>query len=192
MAKKETEVPVEAEKVGEASKASKAGKTEAAAGTARTEVSEEGRRGPLSAVPRMQHEMERLFDDFMSKNWMRHWRDEWPSWPTGFGQALPRVDVIDRDNEVVVKAEVPGFAADEIDLSITDNTMSIKGSHREEKEEDGEYHRREISSSFVTRTVSLPTEVDGDKAKAKLRDGVLEVTVPKAKKTTRRSITVES
>ena len=154
--------------------------------------SEQGRRGPLSAVPRMQHEMERLFDDFMSKNWVRHWRDEWPSWHNTFGNGLPKVDVVDRDEEVVVRAELPGFKADEVDLSIGDNLLTIKcSSRKEEQEEDGEYHRKEISRSYLTRTVALPADVDGGEAKAKLEDGLLEITAPKSSKSARRSIKVE-
>ncbi len=166
-------------------------KTEAEVPVEHTAESEAGRRGPLSAVPRVQHEMERLFDDFMSKNWVRHWRDELPNWPHGFGNDLPRIDIVDRDKEVVVRAELPGFKSDEIDLSIGDNLLTIKGSSRQEKEEDGEYHRREISSRYLTRTVTLPEDVDGGKAKARLEDGLLEVTVPKSGKSARRSIKVE-
>jgi HSP20 family protein len=135
--------------------------------------------------------MERLFDDFMSKNWVRHWRDELPNWPHGFGNDLPRIDIVDRDKEIVVRAELPGFKSDEIDLSIGDNLLTIKGSSRQEKEEDGEYHRKEISSSYLTRTVALPEDVDGGKAKARLEDGLLEITVPKSGKSARRSIKVE-
>jgi HSP20 family protein len=169
----------------------KTAKTETEVPVEHTGESEAGRRGPLSAVPRMQHEMERLFDDFMSKNWVRHWRDELPNWPHGFGNDLPRIDIVDRDKEIVVRAELPGFKSDEIDLSIGDNLLTIKGSSRQEKEEDGEYHRKEISSSYLTRTVALPEDVDGGKAKARLEDGLLEITVPKSGKSARRSIKVE-
>lgn len=173
MAKSKTEVPVKAS----TAPASKA-------------LTEEERRGPRSAVPRVQHEIERLFDDFMSRNWLRRWGDEWPSFPAMLGD-LPRMDVIDRDKEVVVKAEVPGFTADDIELSISDNMLTVKGSSREEKEDEGEYRRREIRSNYLSRSVSLPAEVDGTKAKAQLRDGVLEVKVPKSRKSTRRTIKVE-
>jgi HSP20 family protein len=176
MANTEVEVPVQT-------------KTETTTET-KTEL-EQARRGPMSAVPRMQHEMERLFDDFMSKNWVRHWRDEWPNWHNAFGNDQPRVDVLDRDKEVVIRAELPGFKADEIDVSISDNLLTIKGSSRQEKEEHGEYHRKEISTSFLSRTVALPVDVDGDEAKAKLEDGVLEVTAPKSGKSARRTIKVE-
>jgi HSP20 family protein len=176
MANTEVEVPIQ-------------NKTETTTET-KTEV-EQARRGPMSAVPRMQHEMERLFDDFMSKNWVRHWRDEWPNWHTAFGHEQPRVDVLDRDKEVVIRAELPGFKADEIDVSISDNLLTIKGSSRQEKEEHGEYHRKEISTSFLTRTIALPVDVDGDNVKATLEDGVLEVTAPKSGKSARRTIKVE-
>ena len=70
--------------------------------------------------------------------------------------------------------------------------MTIKGSTRaEEKEEEGDYHRCEISQGSFSRTLSLPSEVDPDKAKAKFKHGVLKLTIPKVKKSTHKKITVE-
>lgn len=196
MAKTETEIPVET-KPGKNRSTDPTHSTETTQDPLATEAVEatevdEGRRGPLSAVPRMQHEMERLFDDFMSKNWVRHWRGEFPNFHNVFNHELPRMDVIDREGEVVVKAELPGFTADQIDVSVTDNALTIKGTSRAEREEEGEYHRKEITSSYLTRTIALPAEVDGTQAKARLEDGLLEVSVPKSAKSSRRRIEVES
>ncbi len=140
-------------------------------------------------------EMDRMFDSFFPRGWLRPMRWEWPSWAEAaapFEGKAPRVDVIERDNEVVIKAELPGVKKGDIDVSMTDNTICIKGSTRhEEKEEKGDYYRREMSRGEFSRTLSLPAEVDGDKAKAKFADGVLEVVVPKVEKAKRRSVKVD-
>jgi HSP20 family protein len=105
---------------------------------------------------------------------------------------VPKVDVVDRENEIVVKAEVPGVEKKDLDISVSDNSVTIKGStRREEKEEKGDYDRREISVGSFSRTVALPAEVDGNKAKANFKDGVLELTIPKAEKAKRHSVKLD-
>lgn len=140
-------------------------------------------------------EMERMFDNYFSRGWLRPFRSEWPSFsklPQPFEGKTPSVDVIERDDEVVVKAELPGVDKKDIDVSVTSNTVTIKGStSHEEKEEKGDYYRCEISRGSYSRTLSLPADVDESKAKAKLKDGILELTLPKVTKSKRKSIKVE-
>ena len=91
-----------------------------------------------------------------------------------------------------MKAEVPGIKKEDIEVSVTDNTITIKGStRREEKEEKGEYYRCEISRGSFARTVALPDNVDSSKVKATFKEGVLEVVMPKVEKSKRRTIAVE-
>jgi HSP20 family protein len=93
---------------------------------------------------------------------------------------------------VVVRAEVPGVEKDDLDISVSDNTVTIKGeTRREEKEEKGDYYRSEISRGTFTRTVMLPGVVATDKAKAKFKDGVLELKLPKVEKTKRRTVKID-
>lgn len=138
-------------------------------------------------------EMDRLFDSFMRHGWMRPWRFEWPSLPElALESKMPKVDVVDRENEIVVRAEVPGVEKKDLDVSVSDNAVTIKGSTRhEEKEEKGDYYRHEISSGAFSRTVALPAEVDGSRAKANFQDGMLELTLPKIEKAKRHSIKLE-
>jgi HSP20 family protein len=104
---------------------------------------------------------------------------------------MPKLDIIDRDDEVLVKAEVPGVAKEDIEISLTGNLITIKGeTHKEEKEEKGDYYRCEISRGAFSRTATLPAEIDDSKAKAVMTDGVLEVTLPKVEKAKKRSIKV--
>lgn len=140
-------------------------------------------------------EMDRWFEGFLPRGWMRPFRMGWPSWDelaVPFEGRMPKVDVIDRDEEVVVRAEVPGIEKDDLEISVSDNSLTIKGeTKREEKEEKGDYYRSEISRGAFTRTVMLPGVVATGKAKAKFKDGVLEVTMPKIEKTRRRTVKID-
>jgi HSP20 family protein len=140
-------------------------------------------------------EMDRFFESHFPSGWLTpfHWpRPSWGELSAPFEGKMPNVDVIDRENEVVVKAELPGVDKKDLDISVTKNSVTIKGStSHEEKQEKGDYYRCEMSRGSYSRTVSLPAEVNEDKAKAKFKDGVLELTIPKAEKARRRSIKVE-
>lgn len=140
-------------------------------------------------------EMEQMFDTFFRRGFMRPFHWDWPSWSelaAPLEAKLPRVDIVDRDNEIVVRAEIPGVNKDNLDVTLSDNTITIKGSTRhEEKEEKGDFYRCEITRGSFARTVALPAEVDGSQAKASFKDGMLEVTVPKVTPAQRHTIKVE-
>lgn len=140
-------------------------------------------------------EMDRLFEDYFSRGWMRPFRWEWPSlgeMAKPFEGKMPKVDVIERDDEVVVKAELPGVEKKDLDVSVTENSVTIKGTtSHEAKEEKGDYYRCEISRGAYARTVALPSYVDADKAKASFKDGVLELKLPKVEKSKRRTVEVQ-
>ena len=143
-------------------------------------------------VPSPFEEMDRMFDSFLHRGWLRPWRFDWPELPALPQLRIPKVDVIDRDKEVVVRADLPGVAKEEIDIQVGENTVTIRGeSRREVKEEKENYYRRELSYGGFSRTVGLPAAVDGDKAKAELKDGVLEVTLPKSESAKRHAVKVE-
>jgi HSP20 family protein len=140
-------------------------------------------------------EMERLFDNFMRRGFMPTFGRDWPTWPDlrmPFEQRTPRVDVIDRKDEVIVRAEVPGVDKKDLEVSLTDTTVTIKGSTKHEKTvEEGDYHRAEMTRGSFSRTVGLPGDVDGENAKATFKDGVMELTMPKRARSKRRTIKVE-
>jgi len=155
--------------------------------------SQEIQKAPARALSPFE-EMDRMFDQYFRRGWMRPWRFEWPSLPeVGLPEMkVPKVDVIDRENEVVVKAEIPGVEKKDLDISVGEDTVTIKGSTRhEEKEEKGDYYRCEISRGAFSRTVALPATVDGGKAKGSFKDGVLELTLPKIEKAKRHAVKVE-
>ncbi len=138
-------------------------------------------------------EMERLFENFFPRSLLRP--VQWPDWAelaAPFEGRSPKVDVIERDDEVVVRAELPGVSKEDIDLSLSDDSLTIKATTRKEQEsEEGDYHRREIVQGSFARTIALPAAVQGDKAKASFKDGVLELTLPKAAPAQRHTIKVE-
>jgi len=140
-------------------------------------------------------EMERMFNDYISRGWMHPFRPDWPNLfksAQPFEGKSPSVDVIERDDVVIVKAELPGVDKKDIDVSVTNNTVTIKGkTSHEEKEEKGDFYRCEISRGSYSRTLSLPAEVDEGKSKAKVKDGILELTLPKLTKSKRHSVKVE-
>ena len=104
----------------------------------------------------------------------------------------PRVDVIERDDETVVHAELPGVDKDDLEVTLADDVLTIRASTGEEKrEEKGNYYRREIVRGAFSRTIRLPTDVDGEHAKSKFKNGVLVVKAPKLKKARRRVIKID-
>ncbi len=139
-------------------------------------------------------EMERMLSDFR-RDWLRPSLWEWPHFPempSVFEGRFPSIDVVNRDKEVVVKAEVPGIEKDDLEVSISDRNLTIKGqSRQEEKQEEGELFRQEIRSRSFSRVITLPAEVDAKKAKASYKDGVVELTLPKVRKSTTHKVQVD-
>jgi HSP20 family protein len=136
-------------------------------------------------------DFDNLFDDFLSRRWPRLFDRNFPSsamgsWETSF----PKVDIIDHDNELEVKAALPGIKKEDLDVSINNQTITIRTTTKEEKKEEGKYFRREITRGEYQRTLSLPDSVDADQAKASFKDGILKVTIPKTNKGKRKSINI--
>ncbi len=139
-------------------------------------------------------EMDRLFDNFFPRAWLSPWRRGWPDWMMAeepFAMKMPRVDVIDRETEVVVRAEMPGVERKDLEVELSGQTLTIRGErHHAETQERGEYFCEEIAHGSVSRTIRLPETVLADQVKAELRDGILEVHLPKAERTERTRIDV--
>jgi len=96
----------------------------------------------------------------------------------------PLVDLVDKGSELVVRAELPGLAKEDVDLTVTDDGIEIRAEtnrSREEKEKNYEY--RERTYQALQRVLSFPEEVKADLASATLKDGILEVRVPKEEPT---------
>jgi len=98
----------------------------------------------------------------------------------GLNVSTPKVDVIENDDNVVVKAEMPGMKPEEVDVRVEGNLLTLHGEHKEEHDQkEGQYHVREMRQASFHRVLPLPTDVDPDKAKAEFDNGVLRLTLPK-------------
>jgi HSP20 family protein len=121
---------------------------------------------------------------FFGKNW------ELPTSTTAWN---PSVDIFENDNEVVVKAELPGMDAKDIDVRLENNILTLKGERQFEKEAKEEnYHRIEREYGSFTRSFALPTAVNGEKVKAEYKDGILKIVLPKKEETKPKPIKVEA
>lgn len=104
----------------------------------------------------------------------------------------PVVDMYDKKDEIVVKAEIPGVEKENINISVSENTLTIKGEMKKEeevKEEDYYYSEREYGS--FARMLSLPAKVQSDKIKASFKNGILEIHLPKAEEAKPKEVKVE-
>lgn len=143
---------------------------------------------PMKELETMRRDMERLFEDVFEPTLRR--RRWWPK-PSEEGIIVPSINMYDRKNEIVVKAEIPGVEKDNIDLSITKDGLTLKGEFKKDEEvKEEDYYSREISHGSFTRTISLPAEVDSEKAKASFKNGILEIVLPKKEEAKPKEIKV--
>ena len=144
----------------------------------------------LTAFRDVEHKIENMFHDM----WHNPFHHENVPDLFSYGSIghMPKMDVIDRDKEIIIKAELPGIDKKDLDISITNNQLVIKAkSCHEEKEEKGDYLRQEISKSEIYRSMLLNVDVDDSKVKTSFRNGILELTIPKQANSHRKSIKVE-
>ena len=142
------------------------------------------RRGFLaSPLTELHREVDRLFEDFMGD--FRGFRPRGGFWGDGGGELVPKVDVCETDKEVEVTADMPGIDEKDIDVTLANGILTIKGerkSESEEKDEKKSYHRVERTYGLYTRSIPVPAEIDEEKVKADFTKGVLKITMPKAEK----------
>lgn len=142
--------------------------------------SEKLERSPVSSL---KDEVNRLFDDFFSGGFLTlPSRGEWS----------PALDVSETDTQIVVKAEVPGMEPKDIDVSITGDTLMIKGEKKEEAEKkEQNYYRMERRYGSFQRVLSLPASVDAAKVNASYKNGVLTIFLDKKEESKGRSIQIK-
>ena len=109
------------------------------------------------------------------------------------GQGFFAVDLYETDDEVVVTASLPGVKPDDLQISVTGDTLTVKGETKEDREEkQPSYYRKERRYGTFRRTLTLPVEVDADNAEATFEDGVLNLRLPKAPELRSKTIEVKS
>ena len=129
---------------------------------------------PFSFMRRLTEEMDRLFDDFgMGRSLMPSFAG-FPA--TSRGAWAPQVEVFQRENQFVVRAELPGLSKDDVQVEIAEDAINIQGERKEEREDrrEGYYHSERSYGSFF-RSIPLPEGAIADSAQATFRNGVLEV-----------------
>jgi HSP20 family protein len=123
---------------------------------------------PFRNAMTLSEALDRLFDEafIMPRN--------------GGMMTMPSIDMVENDDNVVVKAEIPGFNPENVDVRVEGNVLSLRGEYKQESEkQEGQYHVRERRMSSFNRTIPLPAEVNADKATAEFENGVLTLTLPK-------------
>jgi len=138
---------------------------------------------PVREMMTLREAMDRLFDDAFTR----------PINLRDGGLSSPAIDMYQTDDEVVVKAALPGFKADDVQINVTGEVLTIRGElkHEEEKK-DKAWHIREHRWSSFERSVALPTDVVADKAQADFDNGILTITLPKAEEVKPKTITVKA
>lgn len=149
---------------------------------------------PAEVMPRW-GEIDRWFDRLTED----FWRRPFPSpmlgerWPFPMvSMKAPSLDVFEEKDEIVVKADLPGMSKDEIEVTVTENVVTIKGEKKKEEEvKEKDYYRRERSYGSFVRSVELPSEVKSEQIKANFKDGVLEIRMPKTEEAKKKAVSVK-
>jgi len=141
---------------------------------------------PAREMLTLREAMDRLFDDAFTRPFslMREGGSNWSS---------PAIDMYQTDQEVVVKASLPGVKADQVQISVNDDILTIKGEikHEEEKK-DQAWHIREQRWGAFQRSITLPGGVVADRAKADFENGILTITLPKSEKAKPKTINIHA
>jgi HSP20 family protein len=137
---------------------------------------------PAREMMTLREAMDRLFDDAFTRPLSL--REIW---------SVPAVDMYQTDDDLVVKAALPGIKIDEVQINITGDVLTLKGEMKQEEEkQEKAWHIREQRFGSFERSIALPTNVVADKAKAEFENGILTITLPKADEVKPRTITVKA
>ena len=137
---------------------------------------------PVREMMTLREAMDRLFDDAFTR----------PFSMNGVS-ALPSLDVYETSDELVVKAVLPGLKADDVNITVTNESLTLRGEYKHENGNvEPTYHLREWRGGAFERSIRLPVEIQTDKAKADFENGILTITLPKAETIKPRTITVKA
>jgi len=140
---------------------------------------------PFDEVSTLRRSMERMFDDFFTPRQALRSATGPIAWE-------PAVEMFETQDSVVVRAELPNIDPKTVDVTVTNDAITLKGETKREEEQKGRnFYRRELRYGAFTRTRPLATEVKSAEAKATYKDGVLEVSVPKSERVKPTSVKVQ-
>ena len=139
---------------------------------------------PAREMMTLREAMDRLFDDAFTRPLSV--RDGWT-------MASPAIDMYQTDNEVVVKASIPSLKAEDVQINVSGDVLTLKGEVKQEEErQDKAWHIREHRFGSFERSIVLPTDVKSDKAEAMFENGILTITLPKADEVKPRTINIKA
>jgi HSP20 family protein len=152
---------------------------------------------PFSMMRQLSREMDRLMDSFFERGFGSPWREGGAQEDDWQGRTLwsPQIDVQQRNDSVIVRADLPGVSKENVQVEVEGDALIISGQRREQREEGGDdqsYRLLERSYGSFYRSVPLPQGVDPDRIEAGMRDGVLTVTLPLAENARPRRIQIQS
>jgi HSP20 family protein len=128
---------------------------------------------PTRDLLSIRDDMNRMFNEFFGRT-----EGQEGTWLSGAW--TPPVDIHETDDALILKAELPGFSKNDVNVELKDNTLTLKGQRQEEKEvKEEQFHRRERAYGSFQRTFMLPASVDAEKVTANYKDGILELRLPK-------------
>jgi len=141
---------------------------------------------PFREFSTLQDRMNRLFSDVRT-------RPVWAEEEMAQGTWVPPVDIYETAEAIVLKAELPGIGKENLNVEVKDNTLTLRGEKKFEKEvKEENYYRVERSYGMFQRAFALPSTVQSDKVRAKFKDGVLEISLPKAEEAKPKQIKVDA
>ena len=137
---------------------------------------------PVREMMTLREAMDRLFDDAFTR----------PFSQNGVS-ALPSMDVYETGDELVVKAVLPGLKAEDVNITVTNDTLTLRGEYKHENGNgEATYHIREWRGGAFERSIRLPVEVQTDKARADFENGILTISLPKAETVKPKTISVKA
>ena len=140
---------------------------------------------PFRDLLSLQDRMNRIFEESLPRNKVFE-----GSLTTGVWS--PAVDIYETETAIILKVELPGLSKDDISIEIKDNNLILRGERKFEKDiREESYHRIERSYGTFSRTFSLPNAIDRNKVDATFKDGILEITIPKAEETKPKQIEIK-
>jgi len=139
---------------------------------------------PFDDLASLRESMDKLFDEFFTRR---------PDRRAGVPVAWqPAIEAYETENDIVVRAELPGIDPNNVEITVAQDALTIKGEARSEQEDKRRnYYRRELRYGAFVRSLALPAGVQGDQAKASYKNGILEIRVPKSERAKPKTVKVE-
>lgn len=136
---------------------------------------------PVREMMTLREAMDRLFDDAFTR-------------PINMGtvSTMPAIDMYQNEDDLIVKASLPGLTKDDVDITVTDGVLTLRGEYKTNEDKASSYHLREHHYGIFERSLSLPTDVEVDKAKAEFENGILTITLPKAEAVKPKMISIKA